>query len=91
MGRGTKALIRQCAECNRTWDTQAITDVSIKSLLLGLKGVFGRGGRKNVKARGDGRPQGTGFLNIAQQKKCMSSELWQYANNMHSSIPDRIP
>lgn len=68
MGRDTKALIRQCAESNRTWDTQAITDVSIKSLLLGLKGDFRRGGRKSVKVRGNGRHQGTGFINIAQQK-----------------------
>lgn len=69
MGRDTEALIRQCTESNRTWDTQAITDVSIKSLLLGLKGDFRRGGRKSVRARRDGRHQGTRPLKYSTTEK----------------------
>lgn len=75
MGRDTEALIRQCAESNRTWDTQAVTDVSIKSLLSGLKRDFRRGGRKGLKARGDGRYQGTSPLEYSITDKNMNSGI----------------
>lgn len=73
MGRDTEALLRQCAESKLTWDTKYITDVSIKSLLSGLKEDFRRGGRKSVKAREDGRNQGTRPPKYSKTDKCMNS------------------